>query len=466
MTIDSIQISEREREILRLVATGATNQQIAQQLNISINTVKVHLRNIFGKIGVASRTEATVYAIKQGLIAVDEAQAVEEAAFVPLPAVEQTTLPEPIIAVPDPEPAEDATPQVLEAPSLPPAPASMTAPPLAQPARNRWLLPLIVVLAVALLSVFWLRLLPDQVAPEAQPTAAGQQPRWIKRTALPQARAGFALAAYNRNLYVVGGTNDGKLDGTIHRYSISDDTWSILAAKPVPVQGAQAVVVGGVLYLPGGEDASGQPIRNVEAYDTRTDTWAQLPDLPAARSRYALVAVEGTIYLIGGWDGTRYCADVFALDPNSAAWETLRPMPTERRNAAAAVIEGVIYVVGGENGQGALRTNEQFRPFDGAGGRWASAEPLPAPVATGAAINLSNTLFVVDPVLGAVQSFAPDGNSWITRSVSDITLSKAAIGVNTSLFAFGPPDAAASETPLNEAQVIFPTYFPGTLSNS
>src|SRR5689334_17822587 len=72
MTTES-QISEREREILRLVATGATNQQIAYQLNISINTVKVHLRNIFGKIGVASRTEATVFAVRSGLVQLSEA---------------------------------------------------------------------------------------------------------------------------------------------------------------------------------------------------------------------------------------------------------------------------------------------------------------------------------------------------------------------------------------------------------
>src|SRR6476619_1095477 len=71
MSSDTSQISEREREILSLVAMGATNQQIAQQLHISINTVKVHLRNIFEKIGVASRTEATVYAIRQGLVSLD-----------------------------------------------------------------------------------------------------------------------------------------------------------------------------------------------------------------------------------------------------------------------------------------------------------------------------------------------------------------------------------------------------------
>src|SRR5690348_7989669 len=73
MTSDASQISEREREILRLVATGATNQQIALQLNISINTVKVHLRNIYSKIGAASRTEATMYAVRTGLVQVGEA---------------------------------------------------------------------------------------------------------------------------------------------------------------------------------------------------------------------------------------------------------------------------------------------------------------------------------------------------------------------------------------------------------
>ena len=66
--VHSSDLSGRELEILRLIATGVSNKEIAQKLNISTNTVKVHLRNIFGKIGVASRTEAAMQAVRWGLV--------------------------------------------------------------------------------------------------------------------------------------------------------------------------------------------------------------------------------------------------------------------------------------------------------------------------------------------------------------------------------------------------------------
>ncbi len=60
--------NKREQEILRLVATGASNKGIAQKLFISANTTRVHLRNIFAKIGTSSRTEVMLFAFRDGLV--------------------------------------------------------------------------------------------------------------------------------------------------------------------------------------------------------------------------------------------------------------------------------------------------------------------------------------------------------------------------------------------------------------
>ena len=61
-------LSEREREVLRLIAEGGSNQDIASRLVISITTVKTHVGNIFNKLGVTSRTQALSRAEGLGLL--------------------------------------------------------------------------------------------------------------------------------------------------------------------------------------------------------------------------------------------------------------------------------------------------------------------------------------------------------------------------------------------------------------
>jgi pimeloyl-ACP methyl ester carboxylesterase/DNA-binding CsgD family transcriptional regulator len=62
------QLTPREVEVLRLIAAGRSNQEIAQELVISFNTVTNHVKNILGKIGAVNRTEAASYAFRHGIV--------------------------------------------------------------------------------------------------------------------------------------------------------------------------------------------------------------------------------------------------------------------------------------------------------------------------------------------------------------------------------------------------------------
>lgn len=61
-------LTERELSVLRLVAVGASNQEIADRLSISINTAKSHIRSILEKLQLENRTQAANYAIQRGLV--------------------------------------------------------------------------------------------------------------------------------------------------------------------------------------------------------------------------------------------------------------------------------------------------------------------------------------------------------------------------------------------------------------
>jgi NarL family two-component system response regulator LiaR len=65
-------LTDREVEVLKLVAKGKSNHEIAQELVISEGTVRTHVSNILGKLHLASRTQATLYALRQGLTSLND----------------------------------------------------------------------------------------------------------------------------------------------------------------------------------------------------------------------------------------------------------------------------------------------------------------------------------------------------------------------------------------------------------
>jgi len=65
-------LTRREREIVRHVALGSRNTEVAEKLQVTEGTVKTHLNNIFQKLGLRDRVELTLYAVRTGIIGVNE----------------------------------------------------------------------------------------------------------------------------------------------------------------------------------------------------------------------------------------------------------------------------------------------------------------------------------------------------------------------------------------------------------
>lgn len=71
-------LTERELDVLRLIAQGQSNKAIAERLHIAEMTVRTHVSNILGKLHLASRTQAALYALKEGIVSLKEVPAFEE----------------------------------------------------------------------------------------------------------------------------------------------------------------------------------------------------------------------------------------------------------------------------------------------------------------------------------------------------------------------------------------------------
>ena len=67
-------LTDRELEVLRLVATGLTNREIAEKLVVTEATVRSHVSNVLSKLHLANRVQATLYALQEGLTALDDGQ--------------------------------------------------------------------------------------------------------------------------------------------------------------------------------------------------------------------------------------------------------------------------------------------------------------------------------------------------------------------------------------------------------
>jgi DNA-binding CsgD family transcriptional regulator/N-acetylneuraminic acid mutarotase len=352
MSEELIPLSDREMEIVRLLATGATNQQIARELAISVNTVKVHLRNIYAKLGVASRTEATMVAVRQGWVQVPRTS------------------------------AEIGGEVALEG-------AKGAPPSSAWPSLERWprvsvakRVGLLAAIMLAVLSLFLPQTLQGNANGEETDVIGGVFPtraagpagsRWRSHAQMPTPRTDLALVAHEGLIYAIGGVSNEGVTAKVEVYDPQLDTWSTRRSKPTPVGFVSAADVEGRIYVPGGIGAGVQPQDVLEVYDPARDVWETRAPMPEPLGAYGLAALDGQLYLFGGRGQQGYVASVYRYDVHADRWEALDPMDQARGLLGAAALGDRIYVIGGYDGVNEFNTCEAYDP---ATGTWTPQIPM------------------------------------------------------------------------------------------
>ncbi len=349
LTDQTTDLSERELEIVRLLATGLSNKEIAGQLYLSVNTVKVHLRNIFAKLNVQSRTEATVIAIQRGWV------------NVPGPAATNGTS--------------------AEVTATPIGPAIEIEPPL--PIGRRITLIGVTLIAIVLAVIAGPRG-SAQSNPPAQPfsdsptgnplinTATGDT-TWQAQLQMSLARGRLAAASIGSQVIAIGGEAASGVSSMVEILDTSTQRWHTGQSKPIAVANVSAAVIGNTIVIPGGYTSAGVPTPIVEAYDPFSDKWGQLASLPAPRFAYAIATYKDKVYMFGGWDGRAYVNTTLVYDPKTDRWSTRASLPLGRGFSGAATLGNAIYVVGGYVDGRELNRCDRYLPDND---RWEECAPM------------------------------------------------------------------------------------------
>lgn len=376
-TLGNNPLSEREMEVARLLATGATNAEIARSLVISPHTVKVHLRNIFEKLGVNSRTEASIMLVQRNWLTLPGMEVAPEAETATDAPLDEAAFLAPADELPEPAPLAD----------LPMQPA-------------RWQIYYLVgataiTLAALLLPHFplWSRTSSDLLSDKGR-TVLGQpfprlSSRWEPRIPLSTPRSRLAVVYLQDQLYAIGGeSSNGAPVDDVDTYDLQVNEWRASPPLPQALANLAAVAFNKRIYVAGGTHKDSADSEQVTVsdqlfvYDPEAKQWQDKGRLPNPLAGAELVADDSALYLLGGWDGRTMHDEIWRFIPPAdeataaPGWALVGRLRTPIAFFGAAFINDEIFVVGGHDGQHELSTAEAFSLTNS---EWRDLPPLAAP---------------------------------------------------------------------------------------
>lgn len=439
---EEFELSEREIEIIRLVATGASNKEIAQKLVISPNTVKVHLRNIFSKLNVVSRTEATMTAIRMG--------------WVQSPGNNQTIFQGNIEA--DNISTEESAAAVKN--------------PVKKIFQSNWIW--LFILMFVIISGLVIRTVILQASSPTETPVTNQNQsiiteRWSGLENLPAPIKGMAAARYENMFILIGGESAEKILSEVWLYDVEKDAWSRGKDIPIAISDINATLIGEKIYVPGGRISENNASNQLFVYDPRSNSWDVKADLPAALSAYALTSYEGKIYLFGGWDGNNYQNNVWVYDPDSDSWQSLGKLPEERAFATAETVGGVIHILGGMNSRMVLKSHDLFYPQRLAENEnaWESASDLPQARFGMESSVLADMIYVAggsndENVELPLIQYLPPKDTWMELDQPPISvgINPAVLPYETKLYVMGGETNDGFQNALQSYQAVYTVLVP------
>lgn len=395
------ELSERELQILLLVAQGLSNRQIAGQLDISDNTVKVHVRNIFVKINVASRTEASLYAVRHGLLLV------ENRPIGPTHIVER---------VPTAMPKDVASPL----------------------RRGRWMgmASLFgVAVAIGVGGLAW-QVIQTPVTPVIRQQSSAPT-RWSRLPTVPNAHPDQQLVVYASQLYAFAGNQSTQW----LRFDSATRTWIPLADLPFVVPaGAKVWADGAGLWVVGSEDG-----RGVWRWDGKN--WQTKPALPGNLKVVALVRVDGVLLVLGQMTSLTDGYSAWRLTSQAHDWQPGVGFADTLSDCQLVVLEGVVYLYG--DGAHVWR-------LDASAQRWVADRDLPFVWSTGAVTTVLGSILVIDASSHALWAYVP-GQGVVSKQIvpTQIALGRQVVAWQAQLLM---PNLDG--TIINSYQAVFQTFVP------